>query len=531
MCGHGTSRRAGRPLESTYALANRPRGSEITRFERAFRRRLARHALWVSVRRPVGAVALASVLAAVGALLHAPSYMLTHPFWLDEAWVADSLRAPLGDLERLTSSSPIGFTFLLRLVPTGLGDERARLVPLLFTAALCPLAYWLGRELDPDRRLPRWMLAFAAAVLPAAMLRHDLKQYTADAFVAVLVVYLAARAERVRTRRAVALLAGLASLGLLVSHTAAMAGAAVFAGLLAAHATRRAWRRVAETAVGATAFVIAAVLDYLTLGRDALTPALADYWERYYVPASGGAEFVGSRAYAVAPDAGLGPLWLLVTLLAAGAVALWLRGRRSVAIAVPVLLAGCVVASRLRLYPLWERRTSLFLFAVVTLVAAYGVAAAASRLRVAGAVPALAFAVVLGYAAHAQNDPLPDGDTRTVARLVAERRAPGDLVVVDQRLSYGFAYYWPGAPIFETDDRVAVGFVPRYPPSSGVVVGLGGFVSVHTYLTQSPTGTAWLLLSSGEPRYKAFLAEAERLGSVEVFTDRHDYYVLRVTRG
>ena len=68
-----------------------------------------------------------------------PRYLLTRSFWLDEGWVVDSVRAPLHQLELLTSSTPTG------------GTERYRLLPLAF-AALTALAAWrLGRMLGPDR--------------------------------------------------------------------------------------------------------------------------------------------------------------------------------------------------------------------------------------------------------------------------------------------------------------------------------------------------------------------------------------------
>ena len=55
--------------------------------------------------------------------VHDVGYILRAPFWLDEAWVAATVRAPLGMVGSLTSSTPIGFTLLLRLVPFG-GPEQ-----------------------------------------------------------------------------------------------------------------------------------------------------------------------------------------------------------------------------------------------------------------------------------------------------------------------------------------------------------------------------------------------------------------------
>ena len=52
------------------------------------------------------------------------------PYWLDEAWVVDSVRAPLSLVPRLAATTPLGWILLLRLVPHG-GLGRQRLVPLI----------------------------------------------------------------------------------------------------------------------------------------------------------------------------------------------------------------------------------------------------------------------------------------------------------------------------------------------------------------------------------------------------------------
>src|SRR5260370_42451856 len=44
-------------------------------------------------------------------------YLLSQPYWLDEAWVADSVRAPLAVIPRLSARTPLGWVLLLPLVP------------------------------------------------------------------------------------------------------------------------------------------------------------------------------------------------------------------------------------------------------------------------------------------------------------------------------------------------------------------------------------------------------------------------------
>jgi hypothetical protein len=47
------------------------------------------------------------LLACSALIVHDVGYMLSAPFWVDEAWVAVSTRAPLGQLGRITSTTPI----------------------------------------------------------------------------------------------------------------------------------------------------------------------------------------------------------------------------------------------------------------------------------------------------------------------------------------------------------------------------------------------------------------------------------------
>jgi hypothetical protein len=103
------------------------------------RRRLVRH--------PAVDVALVAVLLVLATVSRRLGYLFSHSFWLDEGWVADSVRAPLHQLRLLTSSTPIGWTLLLRLVPEVGPPERLRLLPIAFAVAAVVPAYLLGRRL------------------------------------------------------------------------------------------------------------------------------------------------------------------------------------------------------------------------------------------------------------------------------------------------------------------------------------------------------------------------------------------------
>ncbi|HEY6790034.1 MAG TPA: hypothetical protein VI365_22270, partial [Trebonia sp.] len=129
------------------------------------------------------------VLALLVLAVHNVSYMLNQPFWTDEDWVALTTKFPLSQLPATTSSTPIGWSVLLRLVTVS-GTQTARLLPLAFAGAAVVVAYWFARRLEWSRREisvgAGVLAAIAMLLVPAMLIRDDLKQYTGDAFFAVL---------------------------------------------------------------------------------------------------------------------------------------------------------------------------------------------------------------------------------------------------------------------------------------------------------------------------------------------------------
>lgn len=67
--------------------------------------------------------AVVAALLLLAILARRPGYVLSQTFWLDESWVVDSVRAPLGQLRLVTSPTPVGFTLLLRAVRRWAGQS------------------------------------------------------------------------------------------------------------------------------------------------------------------------------------------------------------------------------------------------------------------------------------------------------------------------------------------------------------------------------------------------------------------------
>jgi hypothetical protein len=421
--------------------------------------------------------------------VHDVGYMLSQPFWNDEAWVALTTRFPLSQLPVMTSSTPIGLSGLLRLVSFGHG-QSGRLLPLAFAGTAVIAGYWLARRLNwkhRDLAVVAGVLAGCAVLLvPAMLVRDDLKQYTGDAFLALLVLAIAARLERQWSRGGLVLLSATVVAGLLVSHTVAVAGAAAFSGIFFVLATRRAWARLAEATVAAAATAIIGLGIYEAFVARALVPGLTAYWHSYFLPTGDGvgaaAQFVINQFSGIHRYFGLGPAWLAVPLVLAGLVTIARLGRPATAIAVMALWPEMLAMSALQRYPFLDLRTSTFLITVTAVVAAIGVAGICAVLRtwlpgrfaaiaVVVVVPAMALAAFgLNARPYVRSHLIPNEDIRQQAQYVAAHAGPADPIVVSSNSNWGFGYYWPpGQPGHRPDAANLQGYQAYFPGQPRIV--------------------------------------------------------------
>lgn len=428
------------------------------------------------------------ILAAV-LLLHPLGPILRNPYWLDEEWVALSSKVSLSHLPVTTGSSPIGWTFLIWLLPPY--GQVHRLVAFAFLVCATLAAYALARLLPwPSRTLSILAgLVAAAAVLlvPATPLRQDLlKQYTADAAVTLVLLVLLCRAETVWSRRRAAALAAAMLLAVPLTHSAAFTDAAVLGGLGVTALVHRAWRRLAALAGLLVVIAGIAVLVYLLLERTGRNSAIYAYWQAYLPTLPHVPVYLPRRLHHLEPLIGMA--WPAFVLLAVAGVATIARlGRPSLAICLGLLPVEAVVAGVTGQYPLLDGRTSHFLLvtgAVLAGIGTVGTIVTLTRLRAGRAVPvavALVVVAVSGYAVvnrgtwlHPAPPGMPSEDIRAQVRYMAAHRRPGDVVLTNAVGQYGLAYYWsPGSFHIARGGDLTTGWIVRYPPSSRVVVAGG----------------------------------------------------------
>lgn len=243
---------------------------------------LVSHRRWGITALVLGLVALAAVFRLVD--------LSARNLWTDEAWVAlAALKPTPGEALAAGQSTPPFYLLTVWLLAQVLGGSEAVLRALSFGFGLgTVLLFWpLARSLTTPAPA---LLGLAALAFSPIMVYYskELKQYSGDAFFAVLLLLLAERLRAAPSRRGW-LRFGLAGLlGLGYSHSLILILPVTLAALwFTLPASRR--RGVALTAVlWGTAFASFYVLFF----RHQVDPQLVDYWSRDFPDFSGLSAFL-----------------------------------------------------------------------------------------------------------------------------------------------------------------------------------------------------------------------------------------------
>lgn len=316
-----------------------------------------------------------AIALALGLVFRVAQYLANRSLWLDEVLLARNIInrpfadfwLPLGD----DQGAPIGFLFLEQLAVELWGAEEfaLRLFPLLAGVASVFLFYLVAQAF-----LDRWALAFAVALFSAAepliYFSSEVKQYSSDVLLALIISYAFCRAHRLgATRSNLLILAGVGMLAVWFSDPAVFAltgGGAYLAFLLARRRENNAAWLVGVFLVWTLSFAMNYVLR---LGNLAGNATLQAYWQDYFMPLS-----VGAARWLTRTMSGtLGFFFPNISKLVIGltlAIGLWVsrRNRLTGLLVAPFVFA--LIASGLRYYPFYDRFLLFGLPSLIILCAA-----------------------------------------------------------------------------------------------------------------------------------------------------------------
>jgi 4-amino-4-deoxy-L-arabinose transferase-like glycosyltransferase len=388
--------------------------------------------------------------------------------WTDEAWVALAALKPtvsqaldVGPPGGSQSTPPLYILSVWAMAKVfGGGEAALRLVSFLFGVGTL---FFFWRLIRPLVSVPVALLALAALGFSPVMVYYskELKQYSGDAFFAVLICFLAERLLRGRGGGtggpggwAVLALAGVLGLGF--SHPLVFALPAVVSVLWAALPRRR--NRVALLGL---VWALAFAVYYLLFFRHRFDPELVAYWSQDFPDFSGALAFVSWVSQALYRY-----FWYFLgewgvywgpPLVAAGCGALLnrRRGRILVYFLGPMLLA--LGAAALHRYPFMAHyggnRLMLFTAPLLYLTAAAGAGAILSWLWRQKPLKALALGLsVLVLAslhpvANFRENLHPIANREEIQPLVSvleSQLQAGDLVYLHYFAIQPFGYYYRG---------------------------------------------------------------------------------------
>jgi hypothetical protein len=457
------------------------------------------------------------ILAALPILLLSPNYLLSHPYWLDESWVALTAKAPLSQLLMAAASAPIGWIGLMFLVP-GSGDQHQRLLPLAFAVGTVIFAYLFARDLPWPTpgydRIAGTVTALLVAIAPIALLRQDLKQYTADACITLLILWLVVKLEATWSVRGLRTLVVVSILGSLISYASMFVVAASFVALVIVAAIQHKHRRLVDTVIAGAVTVGGLIVVAFVFVVPAVSDALTDYWRGSYLSFDDGLwALVGeiwSRFDALAPLLGFKWASLAVTLGVVGIVVIARLGRLATALVLPLLYFEMVALGVLDKYPFLDQRTSHFLLLLTVAVSAVGISGMAAGLHARwGPVGSFALVGMIAFVFYAVSpfvgtSSIPNEDARSQAQYVETNFQSGDTILVNSPGRWAFAYYWDANdPVFAPNDRSATGYSVDYDEDQITIAsgrtppeiedGLDAALGVAS--GQNASGRVWLVRS------------------------------------
>lgn len=405
--------------------------------------------------------------------------IISKTYWCDELWVAIAARVDLSQFLLVNSSSPPLWALLVRSVNAAFGEQYGRLVALAFAILATTVAFYLGKQNAKVHPLLTGSLtALAVCWSPFLLERTDMKQYTADAFITLLVALLAMRFFRSKSWADLVWLTVVSFFSLGFSTGSIFVVASVW--LVGIFLTRGYWRLYLPAMVTS---VIGVSATYLLFFRAARNEEIVNYWNDFYPSLARLPRYVLKNIENLIGepvDGSATPyvIWFSVAFAIAVLFALVKRDFVFLAI-VGVSIFATLAAGVLRFYPLLDLRTSTYI--VVLLIAftctylVQALFAILAKLRFAKLAAVITVLAVLSptvaYASGSFYSPVRTQQSREAIAIMLGQLKPNDIVITNSVGAIALAYYSDRFDFnLEPDDTTTIRFKITFEPKTRIKV-------------------------------------------------------------
>jgi hypothetical protein len=411
-----------------------------------------------------------------GVLLRLRSYLLNPSFWADEASLALNLvNRTFGQLTQpldYQQGAPIGFLFIEKFLMTLLGNNEyaLRLFPLVAGILAVYLVYRLSREHFGISGL--FVVAAFSIGWNLIYYSSELKQYSSDAAIALLLTYLAIRFINNETAQArdFIMLGAFGAFAIWISHPSFFTLAGIGLTLLAEKVMRRNYAPLSWIFILAAVWLASFGLQYFVSLRGlAADDYLQYYWSKAFAPMP---PWNNKRWFFNTYVSMMGislttediAIFLVPVLTFIGGISLFIR-KRSLALIFVLTALAALGASALQKYPL-KGRFMLFLIPFFLLIIAEGLRfiyeLVAKKNRVLAlllsGLPALwlvFFPVMVTY--NEVRSANSNVGLRPVVQNLSEKRMSDDIIYVYHSAEPSFVYYAPLFGIDPKDEHIIIG--------------------------------------------------------------------------
>lgn len=396
------------------------------------------------------------VLVVAGIVLRLAQYLANRSLWVDEVYLAFNIadRSFGGLLRPLEyyQAAPVGFLMAVKAAFLALGNNEyaLRLFPLLAGLASVPLFARAAKEFLGAKAAPI-ALGLFAILAPLVYFSSEVKQYSSDVAIAVLLYLVTLGVMRNGLSAARATLFGIAGgIAIWFSHPAVFLLAGAGTVLLWGYLAKKQWTNARLLSISFSIWgACFAALYYVSLRHLVSHQGLLPYWNDAFAPFPPGSVwevkwYVDAFLGLFTDPTGLFFPGIGAFAFLAGFIAIYSVKREYALLLVsPIVFA--LAASMLHKYPFDGR---LMLFAVPALLLFVG--AGAERIieeakRISPGVGyiflVLLFFHPLFFAGNHLIHPQEREEIKPVMRHVQENRRPGDVLYIYTSSAYAFRYY------------------------------------------------------------------------------------------